>query len=151
MRQTKLPLAGGSKSIIGSDSKNDSGDYVSINKSYKIGKPLSRRNKRLFDVTASLFFILSFPVNLLLQKKPLRFYKNVFSVLVKQKTWVGYATEGKELPGILPSVLSSTSLPNVLNELPAESLVHTDEWYAGSYSVMLDFQKLKRGYQYLYY
>lgn len=143
--------ASGSSSIVGSDSKYESGDYVSVNKKLNISDPLNRRNKRLFDTFVAVFFILSFPVNLLLQKKPFHFYKNVFLVLWKQRTWIGYATEGTGLPALLPGILSSTSLPTTLNELPPESLLHTDQWYASSYSVVLDLQKLKRGYRYLYY
>ncbi|MCA1481623.1 hypothetical protein, partial [Bradyrhizobium sp. NBAIM08] len=89
--------------------------------------------------------------HIFLQKKPLRFYKNVFSVLFKQKTWIGYAGNGEGLPALLKPVITCTSLPFELNELPAESLHNTDEWYATSYSVLLDLQKIKRGYQYLYY
>ena len=143
--------ASGSSSIVGSDSRKESGDYVSISKKYEIDKPPNRRNKRLLDVCFSLFFILSFPVHIFLQKKPLQFYKNVFSVLLKQKTWIGYAGNSEGLPTLLNPVLTSTSLPAVLNELPAESLRNADEWYASSYSVLLDLQKIKRGYKYLFY
>lgn len=143
--------ASGSKSIVGSDSRNESGDYVSNSKKYEISKPLNQRNKRLLDICIAMFFILSFPVHIFLQKKPLQFYKNVFSVLLKQKTWVGYAGNTDGLPGLLKPVLTSTSLPAVLNELPAESLHNADEWYASGYSVLLDLQKIKRGYKYLFY
>jgi hypothetical protein len=141
----------GSNSIVGSDSQKESGDYVSSSKKYEIGKPLNQRNKRLLDICIALFFILSFPVHIFLQKKPFQFYKNVFSVLLKQKTWVGYAGNRDGLPALLNPVLTSTSLPAVLNELPAESLRNADEWYASSYSVLLDLQKIKRGYKYLFY
>ncbi|MEO6255030.1 MAG: glycosyltransferase [Ferruginibacter sp.] len=140
-----------SSSIVGSDSSNESGDYVSISKKYRIGKPLNQRNKRLLDVCMALFFILGFPVHSFLQKKPIRFYKNVFSVLFKQKTWIGYAGNADGLPALLTPVLTCTSLPLELNELPAESLHNTDEWYATSYSVLLDLQKIRKGYSYLYY
>ncbi|MEP7237553.1 MAG: glycosyltransferase family 2 protein [Ferruginibacter sp.] len=143
--------ASGSSSIVGSDSRYESGDYVSTGKNYNIGKPLNRRNKRLLDIFISLLFILSFPIHFILQKKPLRFYKNVFSVLIKQKTWIGYAGKGTGLPILLKAVLTSTSLPAVLNELPAESLHNADEWYASNYSVLLDLQQIKRGYKQLFY
>jgi len=143
--------ASGSSSIVGSDSSTESGDYVSVSKKYRIGKQLNQRNKRLLDICISLLFILSFPVHIFLQKKPLSFYKNIFSVLFKQKTWVGYSGNGEGLPALLKPVITCTSLPVELNELPAESLHNADEWYATSYSVLLDLQKIKRGYQYLYY
>jgi hypothetical protein len=143
--------ASGSSSIVGSDSRNESGDYVSTGKKFSINRPINRRNKRELDVGIALFFILSFPVHLFTQKKPGRFFKNLFAVLVKEKSWIGYAGEAADLPALLPGVLTCTSLPAALNQLPAESLRNTDEWYASSYSVLLDLQKIKRGYKYLSY
>ncbi len=143
--------ASGSNSIVGSDSKNVNGNYVAVGKSYSIGKPASRRNKRLLDVIIAFLFIISFPVHLVLQKKPLQFYRNVFNVLFKQKTWVGYTVTENSLPTILKGVLTSTSLPAILNELPAESLKKTDEWYASGYSVMHDLQKIRSGYKHLHH
>ena len=141
--------ASGSSSIVGSDSKNVSGDYVAVNKNYNIAKPVNHRYKRLQDIVTAVLFIISFPVNLFLQKRPGRFYKNVFMVLVNKKTWIGYATNLNELPVIKKGIITSTALPSTLNELPAEALKNTDEWYAQNYSVMLDIQLLSRGYKYL--
>lgn len=143
--------ASGSHSIVGSDSKNVSGDYVAVDKKYNITKPVNRRNKRLIDIIISLLFVISFPVHLFLQKKPGRFYKNVFTVLFRKKTWVGYAENLRELPAIRKGILTSTALPALLNELPKESLMKSDEWYATGYSAMVDLQKIRRGYRYLYY
>lgn len=143
--------ASGSRSIVGSDYKNVVGDYVSLSKKYNISKPLNQRNKRLLDFSLALFFLLTFPIHLFTQKKPTGFYKNVFAVLFRNKTWIGYATTSDTLPVILNGVITSTTLPVLLNELPVESLRKTDEWYASSYSLMLDLQKIKRGYKYLYY
>lgn len=143
--------ASGSSSIVGSDSSSESGNYVSISKKYRIGKPLNQRNKRLLDICIAMFFILGFPIHIFLQKNLFKFYKNVFSVLFKQKTWIGYAGNATGLPPLLTPVLTCTSLPVKLNELPAESLHNADEWYAASYSVLLDLQKIKKGYQYLDY
>ena len=143
--------ASGSNSIVGSDSRNESGDYVSIDKKYSIGKPINQRNKRLLDICVSLFFILSFPVHVFLQKKPIQFYKNVFLVLLKQRTWIGYSGNAENLPILLKPVLTSTSLPAQLNELPVESLYNADEWYASGYSLLTDLQKIRRGYKHLYF
>ncbi len=143
--------ASGSSSIVGSDSRNVSGDYVSTGKKFSIDRPLNRRNKRLLDIGVALIFILSFPIHLFIQKKPARFFKNVFNVLFNEKTWVGYTGEANDLPELLPAVLTCTALPVALNQLPKESLHQADEWYAESYSVLLDVKKLRRGYKYLYY
>lgn len=143
--------AAGSSSIVGSDSKNVSGDYVTVSIKYNIAIPVSRRNKRLLDTIVSGFFIISFPVHLVLQKSPVHFYKNVFSVLFGKKTWVGYASAANELPPIRQGIITSTALPVQLNELPEESLSKADEWYAASYSVLVDLRKLRNGYKFLYY
>ena len=143
--------AAGSHSIVGSDSKNMTGDYVAAGKKYNIEKPVNRRNKRLLDITMAVLFIVSFPFHLLLQKKPFKFYQNVFAVLFRQKTWIGYASVSINLPSILNGILTSTSLPVLLNELPEESLRKTDEWYASGYSVLQDLRKIKKGYKYLCY
>ena len=136
---------------MGSDSRNLSGDYVAAGKKYNIAKPVNRRNKRLLDIITSVFFILGFPVHIFLQKRPGRFYKNVFAVLNGQRTWIGYSTGSHKLPGIRKGVITSTALPAHLNELPEESLVKSDEWYAAGHSVILDLKIIKAGYAYLYY
>ncbi len=141
--------ASGSRSIVGSDSKNVSGDYVAVATKYHIAKPINQRNKRLLDIALAVFFILGFPFHLLLQKKPAGFFKNVIRVLSGKKSWVGYASINNKLPKIRPGVLGSTTLPSQLNELPEESLVKSDEWYASEYSVMVDLQKIRNGYKYL--
>lgn len=143
--------ASGSMSIVGSDSKDIAGDYVSITKKYTIARPINRRNKNLFDVLIAIFFIVSFPVHLLLQKKPGFFFRNVWQVLCRKKTWIGYAATDNSLPPLKEAVLSTTALPRALNALPRESLLISDEWYATDYSLYIDLQKIWRGYRYLYY
>jgi hypothetical protein len=141
--------ASGSSSIVGSDSKDDSGESISTDKKYRIGLPVNRRNKRLTDITVSVLLLISFPVQLLLQKNRLQFFKNIFSVLAGRKTYVGYASPAKQLPALKKGLLSSTSLPAEMNNLPAESLLVSDEWYAADYTVFTDIQKIRRGYYYL--
>jgi GT2 family glycosyltransferase len=143
--------ASGSNSIVGSDSKDISGDYVAQQKKYIIGTPLNKRNKRVTDMLISIFFIITFPVHLVLQKKAAVFFKNVFSVLVRKSTWIGYATTFPALPKLKKGVLTSTGLPLPLNTLPGESLQIADEWYASSYSITEDIKKITRGYKYLSY
>jgi O-antigen biosynthesis protein len=144
--------ASGSSSIIGSDNKNVSGKYVSINNKYTIADAVNKRNKNLLDVVVAVVFTISFPVHLVLQKKPLQFFKNVFLVLFRKKTWVGYAVSAnKKLPVIKSGILTSTTLPQQVNDLPEESLLLSDEWYATYYSAATDIKKIVRGYKYLCY
>jgi GT2 family glycosyltransferase len=142
--------ASGSSSIVGSNNKDVSGEYFSSNDKYTIADPVNKRNKNLLDAVAALFFLLTFPIHLFTQKKPLGFFKNVFAVLFMQRTWVGYAATSGKLPVLKKGILTSTALPGVMNDLPIESLHLSDEWYATFYSAATDIKKIIRGYKYLY-
>ena len=141
----------GSSSIVGSNSSKEKGDYVAVGNNYNIANPVQRRNKRLLDILLSMFFIIGFPVFIFLQKKITKFYKNVFDVLFAKKTWVGYAAMPNSFPALKTPVLTSTSLPSQLNELPVEALLKSDEWYATGYSVLTDLKKINRGFKFLCY
>ncbi len=143
--------ASGSNSIVGSDSKDSSGEYIADSKKYRIGLPLHRRNKRLLDVSIAIFFIVAIPIIIFLKKNPGSFYINVFAVLTGKKTWIGYAAASNRLPAIKEAVITSTDLPALLNELPGESLQKNDEWYASVYSPLVDLKKITRGFKYLHY
>jgi O-antigen biosynthesis protein len=143
--------ASGSKSIVGSDSSNVSGEYVSTDRKFSIGSPAGRRSKSLVDITVSVLLLLSLPVHIFIQKAPVQFIKNILAVLLRQKTWVGYAVQSDALPPLKKGILTSTSLPAALNELPAGSLQASDEWYATGYTAYTDLKKISRGYRYLCY
>jgi len=143
--------ASGSVSIVGSDSRNVSGDFVAATGNYAIGDPINRRNKRLLDIISSVFFIIGLPALLFIKKGLPGFYKNVFSVLTGKKTWIGYAAPTDKLPAIKKGVISSTTLPASMNELPVEGLLKNDEWYASNYTAMLDVKKISRGFKYLHH
>jgi O-antigen biosynthesis protein len=141
--------ASGSNSIVGSNNKNFAGNIISPNKNYAISWAGNKRKKRLLDFCLASLFIITFPIHFILQKKPLPFFANCFAVLLNKKSWVGYATQKNELPKIKLGILTSTSLPVALNELPEESLQISDEWYATGYSVSADVKKITKGYKYL--
>ena len=135
--------------IIGSNSKKISGKFISSDKKIMLSLPISRRNKNFLDAVVSIFFIITFPVHLVAQKKPQQFFKNVFDTLLLNKTWVGYASLNTTLPKIKRGVLTTTGLPTTLNTLPAESLVASDKWYATDYDVWEDVKMILRSYKFL--
>jgi hypothetical protein len=112
---------------------------------------LQRRNKRLLDIVVSILFILAIPVTIFIKKKVSSFYKNVLVVLTGKKTWVGYAVAKNELPKLKPAVITSTTLPAALNDLPVETLQKSDTWYASGYTMATDLKKIGRGFKYLHY
>lgn len=99
-----------SLSIIGSNSIDTAGDLYVIDVN-SVTRASNRRNKRLLDVMLSLGFIPALPVMLFVVKKPVRFTRNIITVLAGRRSWVGLAhVEGiardHRLPKIKPGVLT---------------------------------------------
>lgn len=143
--------ASGSNSIVGSESKDVSGEYISSDKKFDITRPANKRNKRTLDIILSCLLLISFPVHLFLQKKRMGFFQNMLQVLAGKKTFVGYASAQNNFPPIKKGILSSTALPVQMNKLPQESLLASDEWYATSWLVWGDIRRIWRGYRLLGY
>jgi GT2 family glycosyltransferase len=139
-----------STSIVGSNSKDTSGEALSKENGYKLADPYNRRLKRLIDVSVSFFGIITFPVHLFIVKKPFVFLANCFSVLLAGKTWIGYATIEKHLPKLYNAVITCNGVPaSVKQELPAESLQMMDYWYARDYEPGRDLKLIWRMYRQL--
>jgi O-antigen biosynthesis protein len=95
-----------SLSIIGSNSIDTAGDLYMIDVN-NVGRPENRREKRLLDITFSLFTLLFFWVLIWIQHKKKNFIANSFKVLFGIYSWVGYGKGlRKDLPAIRPSVLT---------------------------------------------
>lgn len=139
-------FAAGSSSIIGSSDKNFAGEFHSGKEYYRLQNPLYRRIKRLLDAGISLLLLLTFPVHLLIRKRPVPFFKNCFQVLFAKKTFVGYAVPDPDLPHLKQSVISTTGLPKSLNTLPVSALRHSDILYAKHYSVFTDLALIYQHY-----
>jgi hypothetical protein len=139
-----------SQSIIGSDSKDRSGEAVSKENGYKLSNPYNLRLKRLIDLIVSIFFIVSFPIHLFFVKKPLKLLGNCFRVLLAKRTWVGYTTNGKSLPVLRKGIMGCNGVPvDKVHQLPAESLQISDQWYARDYEPVLDLKILGKTYRQL--
>ncbi|MEO7394108.1 MAG: glycosyltransferase [Chitinophagaceae bacterium] len=146
---TKI-YAGGSSSIVGSDSKDSSGESVSKENGFKLSDPYNRRLKRLIDFSLALFFILTFPVHLFFVKKPFQFFYNCFLVLLAKRTWVGYVAAEKNLPDLYEAVIACNGVPvSVSQQLPKESLQMIDYWYARDYEPAGDIKLLWKCYRQL--
>ncbi len=111
--------------LVGSNSIDSAGDLYVIDIN-SIAKPENKRNKRLFDIIASLMMLPAFPILLLLVKQKTGLIKNIFSVLLGLKSWVGYNAVQlmeepilKPLPVIKKGVLSPADghkiMPNSSN------------------------------------
>lgn len=140
--------AAGSSSIVGSDSKNTSGESVSIENGYKLADPYNRRLKRLLDMGISIVGIITFPLQLFIIRKPFPFFANCFAVLFAKKTWVGYAGAQKNLPLLQPGILTCNGIPvSAKQQLPDESLQMMNYWYARDYEPTGDLKLVLRMYR----
>ncbi len=140
--------AAGSQSIVGSDSRNWSGEALSKENGFNLSDPHRRRLKRLLDVAVAVAGLISFPVHLFFIKKPFAFYANCFAVLLARKTWVGYALPSANLPHLQQAVIASNGMPVAMpSSLPAESMQMMDYWYARDYEPVADLKLIWQCYR----
>jgi O-antigen biosynthesis protein len=140
-----------SLSIIGSNSINTTGDLYMIEIN-SIARVNNRRNKRLFDVSASLLLLILLPLVVFIAKKPWGFVRNLLSVLAGQRSWVGYKsavnTEDFRLPAIRLGVLNPTDvLPH--SKLSPEDVNRLNILYARNYKPDNDLRILLKGFKQL--
>jgi GT2 family glycosyltransferase len=129
--------ATGSNSIVGSDSKEYSGEVIG-EPNYLLHLPVNRRLKRMLDVVLALLFLLGFPAHFIFNRHPFGLLLHCLQVLIFKKTWVGYTGNSFGLPQLRPSVLGPAGLPHSMNRLSSEALREANKWYAQEYSVMYD-------------
>lgn len=138
-----------SLSIIGSNSKDLPGELYTIDIRMAIATDTNRRNKRLLDVLLSLFFLLTFPVQLFIVKSPFGLLANIFSVLSNQKSWVGYAQTNGAMYEKLPAIKYGVIHPaDVVNHNINESIItRLNFLYARDYSVWKDVELVMKAYR----
>ena len=139
----------GGRSIIGSNSKDISGEYISVKQKFNLSDPHHRRFKWLLDTSTALFFLLSFPVHFFTKKNPFLFFKHAIQVLFQKRSWVGYALEEPNLPHIKQGIVTVTGFPVYLNKSPISTLSALDDLYAKHYHVSHDFKIIWSQYKLL--
>lgn len=139
----------GSMSVIGSNSKNTAGDLYAIDVNLAIASTMNRRNKRLFDLAVCGVLLLTFPVKIFVVKNFGGLIKNWWSVLLGEKSWVGYA---KSFAGngnyVLPKIREGILSPvNALKEKKVNDVTRArlNLFYAKEYSVYSDMNILLKG------
>ncbi len=141
-----------SLSIIGSNSKDTSGELYTIEIRYQIATPMARRNKRVFDWLFAVGFLLLALGFLLLVKNKWGFLKNIFQVFIGKKSWVGYAIgsqqnasgSGQLLPKIRPGVLSPLDAVGK-RQLDGPTVQRLNFLYAKDYDSWRDWEIIWKG------
>ena len=140
----------GSRSVVGSDSKDQSGHAISSENGFRLSDPYRRRTKRLLDISFSGVSLLLFPLHFLFVRKPVSFLGNCFSVLTAKRTWIGYASTGKNLPKLRKGIVACNGVPfSVGQNFPRESLDMLDYWYARDYEPSKDLAMIRKCYRLL--
>ena len=137
--------------IIGSNSIDSKGDFYSM-KLNSINRPGNLRSKRLFDILLSSMFIIISPILIWLYTSKMRYLKNVLSVMLGQKSFVGYhfsnieEAEVQLLPNLKKGVLTPLSgIENVNKEM----IDQVNILYAKEYSVLNDLAILLKKWRFL--
>lgn len=136
----------GSKSIVGSDSKDTSGEAVSAFGGFRINELYQKRMKRITDVFVSVFIIITFPIHILVAGY--RIVINSINVLFGKKTWVGYNSYNSSLPGINDSILNVGDFNGKNRKtVNAENTFKINYWYAKNYDWRHDVRIIIKNYK----
>lgn len=129
--------------LIGSNSKNQAGDLYAADINLNLSRPITRRQKRLFDIVVSLFVLPLLPVLLFVSGGGI--LAQWFRVLTGNKTWVGYWVESsdsvKGLPALKPAVVSHAASDQNRSHHP-DDVRKLNYLYAKHYTVTDDLNVL---------
>ncbi len=135
--------------IIGSNSIDTSGDLYIVNVN-SISKLCNERNKRFFDIVVSFNLLIFSPVFIFFIKNIFGFYRNIFSVLIAYRSWVGYYNneESIKLPRIRKSILNPADAFSKRN-LDNEMITRLNMMYARDFKISNDLNIIYKGFRML--
>ncbi|HEU0065382.1 MAG TPA: hypothetical protein VFQ58_10135, partial [Flavisolibacter sp.] len=139
-----------SESIISSDTNKSQGEILSLETNFKLAYSDKRRNKRLIDVLIAIVGLITFPLQVLLVKRTINFYRNCFLVLFAKRTWIGYLLPSPKLPFLRKGILGPNGLPENNQQFLADKSKNlVDYWYARDYEPVNDIIIILKNYKYL--
>ncbi len=134
--------------IIGSNSSNKRGDFYSLNIELNILSERQIRNKRLFDISLSMVFLVSYPIMAWFIDNPQQFFRNILLVLGGECTWVGYTDAvSPNLPKLKRGIIHPVI--HLQSGLPSQTVYKLNLSYAREYSLFRDCVLIFRGLKYL--
>ncbi|MBC7488074.1 MAG: glycosyltransferase, partial [Cytophagaceae bacterium] len=134
--------------IIGSNSSNKRGDFYSLNIELNILSDRQIRNKRLFDISLSMIFLVSYPVMAWFIDHPQQFFRNILLVLGGECTWVGYTdVVSPNLPKLKRGIIHPVI--HLQSGLPSQTVYKLNLSYARDYSLLRDCVLIFKGLKYL--
>jgi lipopolysaccharide/colanic/teichoic acid biosynthesis glycosyltransferase len=140
--------AANTSSIVGSDSKEEKGEYLGVEGTFELNDPMQKRRKRIVDLTISFTILLTIPVHLLVFGEGI--LSNTFGVIFGKNTWIGYSESSLKLPGLRPGILTTNGVPISRSaQFTKESQHKIDEWYARNYHWLHDIKLVIKNYKWL--
>ncbi len=133
--------------IIGSNSKNTTGEFYSVDITPLLKFKYIQKRKRLLDILLGILFIVLMPLALLRPRNFAIIFNNWMSVIRGQMTWVGYDTsvETELLPKLKTGVFSVTSA--IKNKQIEPSLISSlNLLYATHYNIWKDCEILAKAF-----
>ncbi|MBN2806866.1 MAG: glycosyltransferase, partial [Prolixibacteraceae bacterium] len=131
-----------SVSIIGSNSIDTAGDLYVLNVN-AITKEKNKRNKRLVDVAVALLLLILFPLVVWAMEERGGLFRNIFRVLGRKYSWVGYHPLHSEmylgLPVISKGILKTTDLLDA-EKFTNETIDRMNMLYARDYHMGKDLE-----------
>jgi len=140
-----------SLSVIGSNSINTAGEFYVVNIN-TLSHSFVKRKKRIFDLILSVFLLVVSPLTVFFIKNPLGYFRNIFCVIINNKTWVGLARidtgDIEYIVDMQPGVL--TPLPASKNKaVDIETIKRLNLLYAKDYKLTNDISIIIRDFKYL--
>lgn len=133
----------GTDTLMGSNSKNSSGDLYAGDLNFSLGKPISRHQKRLLDIGICICMLAASPLLLLAGR--VRFLRHWWKVFTGAGSWIGYRLQNENsargLPLLKPGVFYPGNGPD-LHLLAAEDIWKLNYLYAKHYNIRDDISIL---------
>lgn len=135
-------------SIIGSNSINTAGDLYVIDIN-TITLPENKRTKRLFDLIASVFLLISMPVTIFVFKQPFGYLNNLIRIMIGKYSFTGFdpaSANIAKLPAIKPGILYPTDIIHN-TQLDNETIARLNFLFAREYRPENDLKILFRAFR----
>ncbi len=133
--------------IIGSHSKNSTGEFFTEEITLRLADSFSLRKKRVFDILTSLLIITLSPFWFWFIKNRFWKWKACIEVITGKKTWVGYASssENKVLPAIDEGIFNTSQISKT--DIKDDAMINNLNYrYARYYSVEKDLEIIWRNF-----
>ncbi|MDA9773979.1 glycosyltransferase family 2 protein [Saprospiraceae bacterium] len=130
-------------SVLGSKSKNTSGELYTVQFQFSISRWQEKWKKRFLDIVMSIFLLLFSFITIWTQAKKGQYFGRIISVLIGKKTFVSYRkpdTRSEELPKIKEGLID----PVKVSISDAEIVHRANLLYAKNYSVWKDLEIIFR-------